>query len=262
MDENIVIKNLTVSFPNKKSIITVLNNVSTSFERGKITAIIGESGCGKSILAMSILNLLPNNAIVKGDIFYNRNNLVNLDKYEINKIRGKKIALIPQNPSDALNPVIKIGRQIKEVLKEIKNKNFKVRLLLKSVGFFNPEIIIKKYPFELSGGMQQRVVSLFGIGAKPEWIIADEPTKGLDSILRNQIYEFFLKIKEDKSSMIIITHDISLAIKIADNIVVMYKGEIVEEGNSKKIYKEPKHKYTKILLNSLPSKGMKYEEYM
>lgn len=265
MNKNIVIKNLFISFQDSnKNKLNILKGVSTEFKAGKINAIVGESGCGKSILAMSILRLLSENANIEGEIFYEGKNLLVLREKEMQKIRGKEISLIPQNPSDALNPMLKIKKQLYEIINKLKNKNLDKNLnkLLKKIGFEDSEQVKNKYPFQLSGGMQQRIVSLFGLGANPKWIIADEPTKGLDYFLKEQVYDFFLETKKNKKvSMIIITHDISLAIKVADYLTIMNNGEIIEEGPAKEVFDNPFHEYTKILFDSLPSREMKYKKY-
>lgn len=254
MNDDIIVEDLNIHFQKYNNSL-VIKNVSTKFKKGEITAIIGESGSGKSILAMSILGLLPKEAVINGGIYFNNMNLIELNEKELRKIRGKKIALIPQNPLEALNPMLKIEKQLYESLKG-KEKKYKMDKLLLKLGFLKPNLIRKKYPFELSGGMQQRIVSAFGLENSVEWILADEPTKGLDSFLREQVYDLFIKIKEEKNiSMIIITHDISLAVKVADNLMVMSKGEILEEGNSMDIFKSPKHTYTKMLFDSLPSRN-------
>lgn len=234
MNKDIYVNNLSVSFNENQ---TVLENVSTKFDFGKITAIVGQSGCGKSILAMSILRLLSEKSSIDGKIFYKDKNLLALEEKEMINIRGKEIALIPQNPSEALNPILKIKKQLYEILNKKYKNNYKEKtaFYIKKVGFKENEVdrIKNSYSFELSGGMQQRIVSLFGIAQEAEWIIADEPTKGLDSFLREQIYNFFLELKKEKTSLIIITHDINLAVKLSDYIIVMNNGQIVEEGETK-----------------------------
>lgn len=259
---DISIKNLNVKFIDKLRTVKAVNNVTVDFKFGKITGIVGESGSGKSVLGMSILQLLPQSAVVTGKCIYENNNLYELDKKEIRDLRCKEIGLIVQNPSESLNPVLTVGNQLLEPLVKRLSKNKKeareiVIEYLEKFGFEKPETIIGKYPFQLSGGMNQRIISIMGLICNPKWIIADEPTKGLDSILRKNIYNVFLKIKNDfTGSMIIITHDLYFAKKICDRIVVMYKGEIVEIGKSKDILENPRHPYTKGLIKASPSNGM------
>lgn len=259
---NISIKNLNVEFVTRFSNFKAIENINIDFAFGEITGIVGESGSGKSVLGMSILQLLPYNATVTGTCMYDTKDLYKADKKEIKKVRCKDIGLIAQNPIQSLNPVLTIEKQLKEPLKKHIKKSDKEAYdicinYLKDFGFNNPKQIIKKYPFQLSGGMNQRIISIMGLICRPNWIIADEPTKGLDSMLRKNVYELLVNIKESYTkSMIIITHDLYFAKKICDNIVVMYQGEIVEAGKTEKIFKCPKHPYTKGLINATPQNGM------
>jgi len=259
---DISIKNLSVDFRDKLRLIRAVDNVDINFQSGKITGIVGESGSGKSVLGMSILKLLPSNAIISGECIYGNNDLYKLTGDEIRNIRCKEIGLIVQNPFKSLNPVLTIGRQLREPLMKhlgkSKEESKKIVLdYLKKFGFENPQEIYIKYPFQLSGGMNQRIISIMGLICHPKWIIADEPTKGLDSILRKNVYDVFFNIKENYTgSMVIITHDLYFAKKICDVIVVMYSGEIVEVGRADEILLSPKHPYTRGLIKASPSKGM------
>ncbi|GAA0180306.1 ABC transporter ATP-binding protein [Clostridium sediminicola] len=259
---NINIKNLNVKFATRFSGIEVIENINVDFAFGQITGIVGESGSGKSVLGMSILKLLPSTATVTGTCMYGGKDLYKLDRKEIKKIKCKDIGLIAQNPIQALNPVLTIGKQLKEpLIKHLKMSGKEAYGIcikhLKEFGFDNANEIMKKYSFQLSGGMNQRIISIMGLICKPNWIIADEPTKGLDSILRKSVYEVLLNIKEHYTkSMIIITHDLYFAKKICDNIVVMHKGEIVEAGKIQDVFNSPKHPYTKGLINATPQNGM------
>ncbi len=262
---NINIKNLTVEFPSGKKV----DNISFEFKKDKITTIIGESGSGKSLLVTSILQLLPENSSVQGEVIYNDKNLLELNNEEIRKIRGKKIGFIPQNPVESFNKVLKVKVQLEEILKEhckefdqTKRKEI-IYASLEDFGFENPRKIAESYPMELSGGMMQRVLSLFGTIAEPDWVIADEPTKGLDAILRNQVFKILKKIQnETTKSMIIVTHDLQLAYHIAEIIVVMKDGNIVEIGEPKDIFYNPQKDYTKTLINSMPSNMIKGDKYV
>lgn len=259
---NINIKDLNVKFATRFSGIKVIENINVDFAFGEITGIVGESGSGKSVLGMSILKLLPSTATVTGTCMYGEKDLYKLDKKEIREIKCKDIGLIAQNPIQSLNPVLTIGKQLKEpLIKHLKISSKEAYGIcikhLKEFSFDNPNEIMKKYSFQLSGGMNQRIISIMGLICKPNWIIADEPTKGLDSILRKSVYEVLLNIKENYTkSMIIITHDLYFAKKICDNIVVMYKGEIVEAGKIHDVFNSPKHPYTKGLINATPQNGM------
>lgn len=254
MDNNIIIKNLSVEFQTNK----IINDLSIEFQGDKITAIIGETGSGKSILVTSILKLLDESAKVSGEIIFKGENILEYNSKEIRKIRGAKIGYIPQNPTESFNKVLKIRTQLEEILKahnksltrrerkKIMNKS------LREVGFKNPTDISNSYPLQLSGGMMQRVLSLFGVISEPEWVIADEPTKGLDAILRRQVLNILKKIKTTKTkSMIIVTHDLELAYHIGEEIIVMRKGEIVEKGKPEEIFFNPKDEYTKALISSI-----------
>lgn len=262
MSLNIEIKGLEVVFKSKEENVKAINDINITFEENKVTGLIGESGSGKSVLGMSILKLLPKTANVTGTCYFEGVDLFNCNNHYINKLRGKKISLIPQNPSESLNPILKIKKQLLESFlvhnkKEKTSAIKKSEYLLKRFGFENTNEIMRKYTFQMSGGMNQRIISVLGLMCSPKWVIADEPTKGLDAILRKQVYNVLKNIlKEDNVSMILITHDIILAKKLCDNIAVMYKGNIVEQGKASDVINNPKHPYTKALINSLPQKGM------
>lgn len=258
MAENIILEDLTISFGNGN----VVNHISTVFREGSITGLLGESGSGKSVLGMSILGLLPSNAMQTGKILFEGRDLLSLKQKELRKIRGRKIGLIPQNPADSLNPSRKTGAQMTEAVqvkvkdkKEAKAQSF---ALLGQFGFPDPEPVMKSYPFQLSGGMKQRVLSSMGLACDPPWVIADEPTKGLDAGLRGQVCGLLKNISGQKGkSMLIITHDLILAEQVCQWLMVLYQGRIMEEGTTKEILYRPLHPYTKGLLDSQPSRGMK-----
>lgn len=262
MTDNINIKNLNVRFSAGFSGVAALENIDIEFESGKITGIIGESGSGKSVLGMSILQLLPETATVTGTCMYRGKDLFKLDKRGIQAVRCREIGLIAQNPEQSLNPALKVGWQLKEPLIKHLGKSRKEAYgicvsYLRAFGFDDPEGIMKSYSFQLSGGMNQRIISIMGLICRPDWIIADEPTKGLDSILRKSVYEVFLTIKENYTkSMIIITHDLYFAKKMCDSLIVMYRGEIIEIGECRDIFENPKHPYTKGLIKAVPQNGM------
>lgn len=260
MNEDIRMVDTVVHFPVRDGLVKAVDHVNATFSAGEITGIIGESGCGKSVLGMATLGLLPAYARTEGGIWLEGRNLLELDSGQMRKMRGRKIGLIPQNPGDSFNPVRKIRGQILEALK-IKDKKIQgaghVVRLLEEFGFDNEQAVRvqRSYPFELSGGMQQRAAAAMGTASSPEWIIADEPSKGLDLALREQLYEtLYLIKKRGMKGMIIITHDLALAGQLCDSVAVMYGGEIIEKG--KDVLKSPKHPYTQGLLASLPSHGM------
>lgn len=260
---DISVENLSVNFPTKLGDVKAVNRANVKFEMGKVTGIIGETGSGKSVLGLSILGLVQGRGEIQGKIFLGKEELRQKSDKCMSKIRGRDIAFITQNPGTSLNPSMKIGKQIEEVYKiqNIKgNKKQKVIDLLASLCFTNPEEIYNSYPFELSGGMRQRVLIAIAVAGNPKWIIADEPTKGLDAIIRGQVYKTLNEARERGASFILITHDLVLTKKICDKVVVMYCGNIIEIGNCDKIFSNPKHPYTRGLIESLPQNGMKVME--
>lgn len=259
MDEAIKVERLTVSFGENCAV----NDLSVCFHNSQVTGIIGESGSGKSLLGMSILGLISSEADIRGSIIFKNKDLIKADSKSMRSLRGRVIGLIPQNPADSLNKVLKIGTQVSEGIKAHskctrKDAEGKAERLIKSFQFNDSKRIMDSYPFQLSGGMKQRIVSAIGLSCSPEWLIADEPTKGLDAILRGQVYDLLEDISKNKiKSMIIITHDLSLAKRICQKIIVMYRGHIVEEGLAEDIISNPMHPYTRGLIDALPSRGMR-----
>jgi peptide/nickel transport system ATP-binding protein len=220
-------------------------------------AIVGESGCGKSVFATSILKLLPKNAIIKGgEILFEGQNLLTLNENEIRKIRGKKIAFIPQDPMTSLNPLYTIEDQLLEVIDLPKNEKEEARekILekLNEVGIVEPEKRLSAYPHELSGGMKQRIIIAMALLVDAEIILADEPTTALDVTIASQILDLLSEIKNRGKSVILITHDLGIVSKYCDEVSVMYLGKIVEQATPQELFKNPKHPYTIGLFNSLP----------
>jgi len=262
MEEDIKIENLKVYFNTKEGDVKAVDGIDLTLKRGNIIGIVGETGSGKSVLGLSILGLLAKNAKIEGNIFYNNKNLLTLKNQELRKIRGKEIALIPQNPETAFNPIYNVGSQISELFyyhnKEKKSKSKEKTIkILEKFSFKNSNKVYSSYGFQLSGGMKQRVLSAMGMALEPKWIIADEPTKGLDAIIRNQVYDVFKNLKENMGvSMILITHDLMLAKKLCDEVIVMYAGKILEKGSKEDIFENPKHPYTKGLIDAQPNKKL------
>ncbi|MFH1540378.1 MAG: ABC transporter ATP-binding protein [Elusimicrobiota bacterium] len=271
MEKILSIENLSVKYivnsstAGKKKTIPAVRNVSLSINKADSLGIIGESGCGKSTLGFSILNLLPKEAkIISGKIIFNNQNILSsadesarqLNEKELQKIRGGKIGIIFQDPLSSLNPVIKISEQIRETLK-IHNQDFsdnKIEKLLEMVQLNNSKIIKNYYPHQLSGGMRQRIMIAMAIASNPEIIIADEPTTALDVTIQKEILELIKKlVKELSLTVIFITHNFGIISDICNRLVVMYAGEIVEEGETSEIIKNPKHPYTKALLSAIPN---------
>lgn len=256
MDKNIRIEDAVVHFRVKDGTVKAVDHVTAVFRAGEITGLIGESGCGKSVLGMAILGLLPEYARVEGGIWLEGKNLLAQSPKQMRRLRGRRLGLIPQNPADSFNPVRRIKGQIQEGLR-VGKKNARPEELLEAFGFTQADAarVAGSYPFELSGGMLQRAAAAMGTASQPEWILADEPSKGLDSALRRQLYQTLLLVKErGAEGMLIITHDLELAETVCDSVAVMYSGEIVEMG--KNVLAKPMHPYTRGLLASLPQNGM------
>ena len=257
--ENILeIKNLSLGFEINDKFYPAVKNVSFNLKKGQIHAIIGESGSGKTMSVMSIIKLLPKNSkITSGEILFNGQNLLNLNEDELKNTRGAKIALIPQDPMTSLNPLYTIENQMIEAILAHKNisKKEAYDIALKNlidVGIKDPEKKMKAYPFELSGGLKQRVIIGIALSMEPDIIIADEPTTALDVTVQAQILELLQKIKENGKSIILISHDLGVINKYADYISIMYTGRIVEASDTKTLFKNPKHPYTKALIEALP----------
>jgi len=256
----ISVKNLTVSFNGNNNTHAAVQGVTFDVFKNEIIGIVGESGSGKSITALSIIKLLEWNKKVhtSGLIFYRGLNYNNITEKEFQSIRGKEIAMIFQEPMSALNPSMRCGNQLKEILLEHKIINNEivddeVIRLFESVKIPNPKQAVNKYPHELSGGQQQRVMIAIAIACKPKVLIADEPTTALDVTVQKDIIELIKEIqKETKMSVVFISHDLALISEIASRTLVMYKGQIVESGKTKMIFKNPKRAYTKALIAARP----------
>jgi peptide/nickel transport system ATP-binding protein len=259
----LTINNLKTEFRVKSDRVKAVDDVSLKIYRNSILALVGETGCGKSVLGLSIIRLLPDNAVCTGSICYDGIDLLQAEEKTVRRLRGKEIGMIPQNPASALNPLMRIGAQVKEVLKLHKPiadqaAQKETEGLFSRLQLPEPTARMKGYPHQLSGGMRQRVLIAMGIACGPKLILVDEPTKGLDAALRKEVVNL---LKEqayaNDSAMLLITHDFSVAAALADEIAVMYAGEIVETGGSEKILSQPLHPYTLSLLESLPSRGFK-----
>lgn len=253
------IENLNLVFNLQNGVCQALRNVNLELEKGHTLAIVGESGCGKTLTAMSVLQLLPNTArITSGKIIYNGQNLLDLNEAQMQKIRGKHIALIPQDPMTSLNPLYTIGDQLLEVItlhQNLKGEDAIDKAIesLEKVKIPNARERLKNYPHEFSGGMRQRVIIAMAIACNAEIIIADEPTTALDVTVQAQIMDLLNEIRETyDTSIILISHDLGLVAENSNKIAVMYAGSVVEYANNSELFKKPKHPYTKALLNSLP----------
>ena len=261
------VKNLNLGFNCENGFRQALYNVNFSLEKGKMFALVGESGCGKTMSAMSILQLLPKTAkITGGEIIFDGKNLLNCTQNEMQKIRGAKIALIPQDPMTSLNPLYTVGDQLLEVLKVHQNLEGK-KAFQKAIEAFEmvqipcPEVRLKSYPHEFSGGMKQRAIIAMALCCNAEILIADEPTTALDVTIQAQIMKLLKEIKEQtQTAIMLITHDLALVGENADEVSVMYAGRIVENAPADEFFQTPNHPYSKALLNAIPSnKGEKLE---
>ena len=253
------IKNLHVHYIKEYETIKAVNGINISLKKGESIGIVGETGAGKTTMALSIMGLIPYppGIIVDGEIYYEGKNIINSGKKEYQNIRGKGISMIFQDPMTALNPTMTIEKQLMEVLdshEKNMNKNEKretVIELIEMVGVQRDRL--KEYPHQFSGGMKQRVVIAMSLLLKPKILIADEPTTALDVTIQAQVLDIINNLKEKfNMSLILITHDLGIVSEICDRIFIVYAGEVVESGNVKDVYLNTKHPYTKGLFNSIP----------
>jgi peptide/nickel transport system ATP-binding protein len=254
------VKKLETAFNIEGKDYNAIDNVSFKVKPRQIVGIVGESGCGKSVLSLSILQLLPKGIgkVKAGEIIFDGVNLEKMSESQINKIRGREISIIFQEPMTSLNPVFSIGFQLQEVFfNHLKISKSEARLksiaLLKSVGISRPDKIVDEYPHRLSGGMRQRVMIAMAIACRPKLLIADEPTTALDVTVQAQILELLKDIQEiNDMSVILITHDLGVVAEMCDEVIVMYAGKIVERTSVDTLFYNPKHPYTKLLLDAIP----------
>lgn len=261
MPKLIEVKNVTISFQKNKEWTPIVKHSDFYISENEIVGIVGESGSGKSVTSLALMGLLPKEIaeISEGEIIFNNQNITNFSENDFRKIRGKHVAMIFQEPMSSLNPSMKCGQQVAEILEEhtsLSNSEIKneVISLFEKVKLPDPEIIFNKYPHQISGGQKQRVMIAMALACKPKLLIADEPTTALDVTVQNEIIQLLKEIqKETKMSILFISHDLSLVSEIANRVLVMFKGEIVEQGLSYDIFKNPKHIYTQALIASRPS---------
>jgi oligopeptide/dipeptide ABC transporter ATP-binding protein len=261
------VENLHTSFFTRRGEVKAVDGVSFYVDEGETLGLVGESGCGKSVTGLSLLRLLPEPAgqIIAGKIILEGQDLMRLSMNEMRKIRGKKISMILQDPMTSLNPVYTIGNQIAESIRlhqglpedKIEDEVISALRLLRIPA---PEQRIKDYPFQLSGGMRQRVVGAIAMSCHPRLLIADEPTTALDATIQSQYIALFKDIqKQTKAAILFITHDFQVVAKMCHRVAVMYAGKIVETGYTEQIFERPKHPYTEALMNSVPRLDRKYD---
>ena len=257
------IDNLHVSFPTDAGMIRVVDNVSLEIKQGESLCLVGESGCGKSMVALSIMRLLPKSAVLKGQIWFQGKELLSLDTKEIRHLRGQQIAMIFEQPATCLNPVFTVGDQIAEAVlindnchrREARERSVE---LMDMVGIPSPCKRYKQYPHEFSGGMQQRIMIAIALAYSPSLLIADEPTTSLDVTIQAQIIELLQELTAKfRVSLFLITHDLGVAAEMCDNVAVMYAGEILERGRIAEVFTAPEHPYTQALLGAISDDGLR-----
>lgn len=261
------VRNLQTHFKTEDGVVPSVNGISFSVSKGETLAIVGESGCGKSVTSLSIMGLVaPPGQVVGGEILLEGKNLLALNKKELRKLRGNKLSMIFQEPMTSLNPVFTVGNQLGEVFRLHQNMDkqqarTKSIEMLETVGIPRADKVVDYFPHQLSGGMRQRVMIAMALACNPALLIADEPTTALDVTIQAQILELLKKLNEEyETGVILITHDLGVVAEMADRVVVMYAGEVVEQAGVYDLFAQPKHPYTKGLLGSLPKLDEQREE--
>ena len=254
------VKNLYAVFKIQKKEYEVLHDISFDVHRNETVCIVGESGCGKSVTTLCVMGLLPKNGrVISGSIEVDGTDLTKLSANEVRKFRGKKMGMIFQEPMTALNPLLTIGYQLREnlMLHRLVDKKTADKMAveyLTKVGIANPESRLKQYPFQLSGGLRQRVLIAMVLSAQPDLLIADEPTTALDVTIQKQVLSLLNGLKKDMNAGIMfITHDLGVVAEIADKVVVLYAGRKVEEGSAQQVFNDPRHPYTVGLMKAVPN---------
>jgi peptide/nickel transport system ATP-binding protein len=258
------VENLTTKYQTSKGQVHALNDINFSLEKGESIGIAGESACGKSTLGFSLIRMIQGGKIISGKITFDGESILDLTESKFNTTyRWKKISMIFQGAMNSLDPVYTIKQQFVEILKEHGYDGDSDKLILDSIHSVNLDVtILNKFPHELSGGMKQRIIIAMALLLKPKLVIADEPTTALDVLIQAQIVNVLKKLKKDGMSIMLITHDLAILSEIADKIGIMYGGQMIEFGNSNDIFKNPKHPYTKALLESIPTLHGKKPKYI
>jgi len=256
------IKGLKTHFDTRDGVVKAVDEVTLHVNRGEVLGVVGESGCGKSVMSFSIMGLVPKpGKVVDGEVLFNGQNILDMSNDEVRKLRGEHISMIFQQPGSALNPVQRSGAQIREVYSlhrpwKKAERQQKAIEILSQVGIPDPEPRAKAYPHELSGGMAQRVMIAMALACEPELLVADEPTTALDVTIQAQILDLIRGLqKSSNAAVVLITHDLGVVAEMADRVAVMYAGEIVEETDVRTLFKDPQHPYTKGLIASIPVLG-------
>ena len=260
MSKLLEVNNLTTHFFTQDGVVKAVDGITYDLEEGEVLGVVGESGCGKSVHALSIMRLVPSppGRTVAGEVRFEGEDLLQMDDAEMRRIRGNRIAMVFQEPMTSLNPVLTIGRQLTETLELHQNMTkqqaqSRAAELLQTVGIPDADRRLVDYPHQFSGGMRQRVMIAMALSCNPKLIIADEPTTALDVTIQAQILELMQDLARDfGTAMIIITHNLGVVARYADNVNVMYAGNIIETGTAEEIYHNPRHPYTLALLNSVP----------
>ncbi|OWT55711.1 ABC transporter ATP-binding protein [Candidimonas nitroreducens] len=253
------VRNIRTSFRTSQGLVYPVDNVSFSLDRGEVVAIVGESGCGKSITAFSVMGLLGDSGRVEqGEIFFEGRDISAMSREQMRGIQGNDISMIFQEPLTSLNPLLTTGYQIDESLRLHKNLSRKQAKeqsidMLRKVGMPRPEAVYAAYPHELSGGMRQRVMIAMALSCGPKLLIADEPTTALDVTIQAQILKLMQDLRSELgTTIVLITHDLGVVAEMADRVIVMYAGQVVEQGDVYSLFQNPKHPYTRGLMNSTP----------
>lgn len=268
MEPLVEIKNLSIRFPEGNSTFEAVKGISFSIGKGEIVGVVGESGSGKSMSALALMGLLPKDAeIASGSLCFQGEDLVTMKPEKRRQLCGSKMAMVFQEPMTSLNPVFRIGEQVDEIValhnptmskEEVKARTIE---MLKLVGIANSDGVYRMYPHELSGGMRQRICIAIGLACNPRLIIADEPTTALDVTIQAQILDLMRNLKDKiNSSIMLITHDLGVIAEMADYVVVMYAGRVVEKGTAREIFKNPSHPYTIGLMRSKPVVGKQVDK--
>ena len=263
--ELLSVTDLRTQFTLRKATVKAVDGVSLSVSKGEIHGLVGESGSGKSITGLSVIRLVPNpGRIVSGSIVLDGADLLTLSDEEMRRVRGRRISMVFQDPLSSLNPTFKVGSQLKDTLRNYDRQmdgskvNSEAVELLSSVGISDPETRLDQYPFQMSGGIRQRVMIALALAGKPDLIIADEPTTNLDVTIQAQILELLMKIRDKRgTSILLITHNLGIIAWACDRVSVMYAGRVVETGSKREIFSRPLHPYTKLLLDAVPKIDVK-----